>query len=327
MALSRERLQRVIGKRIQRKLKISVEQALDIADEIIDDIDLAMDVATEGQEVRPTRFEREDQPAPTIPPPPDNIFAAPPKGGLVGERPDPQEKRLLIVPGDKEFKEATSDLSGLDKRNGKIKPIPLTRVQVSQRANMPERQWWVPETLIQEITRNFPEKITFTPDGLEETHKITVVRNILNQAGLNIVNLEYAHPDMNQDMGSTAGVVKIPLVARVSFSVYDKEIDIEKTMAVMMTQLRGMYKPRARSMIPVMGMETPLRPEDAGGMDREGIRLDANWTPQGPRTALDQPIHLADGSVINSVNDAQPAAIQRVRGWNDSETPQAARRK
>jgi hypothetical protein len=328
MGLSRERLQRVIAKRIQKRVKIAVEAALEIADEIVDDIDLAMDVASEGEGVRPIRFEREDAEQPVIPPPPPKVTVEPPRGGWEGSRPPENgEKRLLVVPGDKEFKETAADLKDLAKSTGKIRPIPLSRVQIERRSGMPERQWWVPETLIKALSESFPEKITFVPDGLDETHKITVVRNILNQAGLNIVNLEYAHPAINQDMGSTADVVKIPLVARMSFSVYDKEIDREKTMEAMLTQLRGLYKPRAPQMIPVMGYETPLRPEDAGGTDRETMRIDSNWTPQGPRTPLEHPITLSDGTVINAVNDAQPATIQRVRGWNDSETPQTARRK
>jgi hypothetical protein len=275
MPLTERQLHDIIARRIRQMLKTSAERTEEVVQEIVGDIDFFSDIADGRAGVR----ELHPAERPSAPPPPDNIFSPVPRGEV--KSPEP---RLVVMPGEPEFEQAKQNIAP-EKSN-----FPR-RIVSSGVAHKPvEKKWWLPETLIKALEDSLPETIEFTPQGTDI--KVPAVRNIVNQAGLDTVRVQYANPAANMDLGSIGtadqqGTPKLPLVASIVFSCYQKEIDVEDTMQKIVSSLTALYRPRPKSMIPAMGMEVPLRLEDAAATDSERFEVKPGWqTIADPKSAI-----------------------------------------
>jgi len=323
VALSQAKLTRIIARRISRSMGVDQDAAMVVANEIREDINeqIWMDSEDEGNGIRPITQGREPE-RPTAPPPPANIMAP--------VEPQPVKSgKLILTPDDPEFKKP----DGL--KDTKVRSFPLRRVApTTTPTKAPARKWWSSETLIQALSENTPAEIQFTPEGSKNV--ITAVRNILNQEGMDCVYLEYAHAAASRELGnigrasdgSPTGAPNLPAVARVCFTLYDKELPLPESMESIMTQLRGMYKPRPQTLIPALPPDRPLRVADAAPENtaQEDTGLISGWNSVGPRVTLERPIPLSDGSVVTEVSDATQFVKSRVKQGNIDNSPKIPHR-
>jgi len=284
MEMTRERLLRIVQRRIQKTLReMSQSDAESLADDIVFDIDTAMESADSGSGIRPIRLEEE---RPVLPPAPARVTVDPAQAAVaaVGEK-----GQVIAMPGDPEFEEVVKT-KAIPVRTGSLRRViadaPLTPEQIRRRAsNSPDQMYWTPESLIQEIEQGTPETIEFVPDGMPEEwggKTLRATRNIVNQQGLGLVNLHYAHESAKQEIGSLQEGVNLPLVAVFSFNVYQKSLDFEDAISGpkgIVAQLQALYRRRPAAMMPIMGLEEPLRPEMAAASGRVSteIRGGNNW--------------------------------------------------
>lgn len=196
---------------------------------------------------------------------------------------DPDPEKLVAMPGDKEF----SEYSGSVNLN-KVRPRRKPHTQST-------RPQWDAGDLIRAIEDYFPKEIAFTPNGMPQTVKVVANRNILNMPSNDLIRVEYASSQVNEGGGGvqqTEGIPDQPVVfgltARWTFSLFDAEQDFEGALRGkdkgIIDQLRGLYKPRGRSMEPNSGPDPgPLR----FNMDNEPMRESYSSPVQGNWDVID----------------------------------------
>ena len=166
--------------------------------------------------------------------------------------------RLIILPGDPEFK---ADLKAPTGEKVVIAALEPTRKGKRPAANVEEVQYWDPGQLIAEIDKNTPNEIHWYMEHPERGQiPMLAKKNIINQAGLGSVVLTYKHPSVT-DHPSPNNIHD--LTAKVYFSVYKQEFDVEAALVDIEAQLKGMYKYR-EPMEPSSGPEPP--PLGSSGM-------------------------------------------------------------
>jgi hypothetical protein len=276
-----------------------------LADRIADDIELVWRMETEESGIASVT---PDQEAGSIwdmdDMQPVNMLAPPvPRGAIVSRDPKlpPKEGRLLVLPGDKEFAESKppeikprNTVSAIDIRK---------RSQKRPGANVPETQFWDYGDLTEQILAHTNEKITFEIVGPEgEPMTLPAIRNVVSQIGMGSVVLSYRHPSVSLDV---TGAVTLDLIAKKSFSLYDKELDFDAAMESIMVQLHGMYRVRPEHMEPQSGPAPgPLRAGRSNPMG-DAARIDIN--------------------AGETYADPKGDALRALRQGNDSLAPQGRR--
>lgn len=201
-------------------------------------------------------------------------------------RPAPPPQSAIIMPGDPEFREATQPR--LEKsETGHVIKAPEVRLRPHQRpgSNSVERQYWDMGELQRAIIEHAPPRIDFTVEKDGQPVPLYALQNVMCQHGLGNVLLTYKHPSVSTDTGSPGNPnmpVNIPLIAQFPFSVYQEKVDIEEALhgpKGIVRQLKGMYSPRPKTMVPRVMDPGPLRIEDAYEGAEEKGRFQAGFDP------------------------------------------------
>ena len=208
-------------------------------------------------------------------------------------------KSPIILPGDKEFS---------DPRQPKKDIISAVGIKRKGRpaSNIPEVQYWDYQDLNRIIMENAPESVEFEIEGPGgEQVKLKAIRNTHCLTGQGTVLLTYRDPRVSENMAGDT----VPLIARESFSLYDKEVDISAKMESIMGQLPALYKVKPRHMpIPQIADPGPLQPPRTGSVmgDREDIDYD----------------ELRSGTMVN---DTVGTVQRQIRQSNDALAPTGRR--
>lgn len=263
MTFSSKVLERAFSKIL---IKHRDKDPLTLAELLVDALELLTDAADEGDGSMPhMRIEREGAVRPE--PPRPAVTAMPPPA-----------KSALVLPGDKEFTAAASGAG-----------LVLSKVGRNQR----QEKLWTYEGITAILEKQTPPEVYFTPDGTSPETRVLAKRNILQLQGTDTVRIMYASPQMGEDSiqpggDHGGGRCTVALVASKMFSLYDQSIDVPTCMEDILVQLRGLYRPRGKSMDPVaVGPDPgPLRGMADSPMGvNDDIRISEKWStvanPQG----------------------------------------------
>lgn len=256
---------RAIFQTLRRSSGIS--DPVGLSERIADNIEFAIDLDTQPDgiaeipaDMRDAAFLRDHKSSDG----PDEVekiqLAPPPRNAIVPA--SPKAKSMIVMPGDREFKEAGDrriNPTEVAKRPLITAPTQLSRPR-RQASNSPEVQHWDYAELSDAVNKNTPDSITFDIDGPEgRPVKIRVEKNVMTQQGMGTVILSYKHPQVS---ASVSGNVTVDLIAKVPFSLYTKEIDLQDAMEGpkgIMAQLQGMYRYRESMPAPRTVDPGPLR--------------------------------------------------------------------
>ena len=286
---------------------------IDLNERIIDAVELAYNMHTEESGIADVPESLQDVSDRSLPPVEEVVWdiqklepvrerprvTPPPKavGAVVPRDPSP-----LVLPGDPQFKET------LDGKQVGKQPLKILRPTVAPRKKELEKPVWDEGDLINAILSSTPQEIEFDTHNREgQTVRLKVQRNVHNQAGMGSVLLTYKHAAINDQPADASTII---LMAKVPFSVFQQEIDIETAMngpTGIMQQLYGMYRARGEHMEPQSGPEPgPLRLEMGRGT--MGDSYGESFQPGA-----------------STVQNPQNVIIDRQRKENDSLAPQGHR--
>lgn len=168
---------------------------------------------------------------------PDNRphFLAPPPAAPAQA---PTPKRVLVLPGDKEFNEPPPSPDAA--RPGLIRATQVRRrTPIRPGSNSPQKQYWTEAELIDAVDKATPAEIPFDIERVDGSpFRIVAKKNIINKQGLGGISLTYKDPRVGEGGN-------IPLMAQQPFSLYDEEIDVEAGLKSIVNQLVGIYKDRS----------------------------------------------------------------------------------
>jgi len=227
--------------------QVRSKDPIDIAERMIDNIELVIDMETEESgiagvppEMQPEialdweqvqaagKQQAKERPKLQIPPS---------RAAVVPVEP---ASRLIAMPGDPGFDD--SKPAEVGKR--RISALDIQRTPPKRPgSNVQERQYWDESTLMQTILENTPEQIEFKttgPDGEERI--LPAIRNVHNQQGMGSVVLTYRHPRVDD---RASGDVTVDLVAKWPFSLYEEHVDVDKAFQDpkgILVQLEGQYR-------------------------------------------------------------------------------------
>lgn len=229
------------------------------------------------------------------------VEPAPPARNAVVKADSP--KSALVLPGDPEFNDPTPK-----------KPMRILRPTSSPVKKELEKPCWEEADLINAILSATPEKVDVDVKDREgRTVRLTMNRNVHNQAGMGSVLLTYVHPQVNTQPADASTIIPM---GKWSFSVFKSEIDINEAMngdKGIMIQLKGAYSARPESMVPDSGPEPgPLRLD----MRNQPGDFHSEHLVPGQK-------QLADPYVRN--NEILQQTLQRERKENDSLAPMGHR--
>ena len=220
----------------------------------------------------------------------------------------PESRSPIILKDDPEFNETLQ---------GKVvgrTPVKILRPTAAPRKKESEKPVWEEGDLINRINEATPAFVEFETANREgKMVRIRCNKNIHNQAGMGSVLLTYVHPQINTQPADAS--VIIPM-AKVPFSVYMPEIDIETAMNGpngIMVQLKGMYRARAENM------------EPTSGPDPGPLRLDMRTQPGDYHAEAFTPGVGQTADPYQRDNAILQGALNRERRENDSLAPQGHR--
>lgn len=275
---------------------------VDVAERIGDAVELIVDMETEEVGISGVPLELRDVETfkdswGVSQPSPDKLrkIDIPQARGAV-EPADPSAKRMLVVPGDPEFNQTKP--ADLEKKKT-ISAVDFKRKPGRPGANLAEVQHWDYADLTKAVLDNTPESVEFDVEAPQGIVKLKCLRNTHCQIGMGNVLLTYKHPQVSDNV---TGRVTVDLVAKHPFSMYSKDIDIEKAMADIMVQLRGMYRMRPDTM------------EPSSGPEPGALRLDMNTQPGDHYGSAMEP-----GAVM--VQDPRSVVRDQLRRSNDALAP------
>lgn len=252
---------------VTERIADAVELLLDIANEDSGIATVPEDLRTQAPAETPWDFRR-NQPAaeaekPSTPPKPRLVNPPPARGATELSAPAPKvSSSVIALPGTPEYAEA--DPSKKESRTV------ITAVEVRRKTgNKPGAQvaapQWADGDLMDTVIQNTPETIEFEPDGLEGKVALRAKKNCHCLPGIG-AELTYKHEAVSDNDGF--------LIAKHSFSIYDKELDIDAAIDDILRQLKGKYRPRNEKMEPDSGPEPgPLR-LDMRSQPGERVRIE-----------------------------------------------------
>jgi hypothetical protein len=337
-----QRLKDQFAKGIYQVLKRNVPQdkAVDLSEKLLDTIELLYDMANEEAGIAsvpdvlrqdpPLDVDMDEITQDTRP----HFLTPPPAKESATQVNRTEGKRLIAMPGDKDFKQPPGE-------DGTIKPGKVRASMVKQKAmvrpgsNAPQKQHWAESDLIQTIVDNTPDVIPFDiadPNG--NAVRIVAKRNVINKQGLGSVVLTYKD-DRMADTGSDKNV--LTLVAQVPFSLYDEEQDFDESLTGdrgIIAQLQGIYRDRSS------GVSDPVAvgPEPDMNMIRarisagaaQGGKIDSKiGVGDAARIELDPSLRISGNTHVSYEERSRDAilqsALQQARRGNDSLAPAGKR--
>jgi hypothetical protein len=168
--------------------------------------------------------------------------------------PPPPKSSLIITPDDPEFEEAARQ-TRTSSPGGRSRPSNIGPEATGTDSSI---EYWSLETLIKALNDNTPSEVYFTPNGMDAGVKVRAVRNvqaIVMIQGPHLVKLTYKNAGVADDYSSTDANgqldhVVIGLIASETFSLTERNLNIEGRMDSIMQQLAGLYAPRSQNMEP-----------------------------------------------------------------------------
>ena len=301
---------------------------IEIAERIGDAVELIYDMHAEESgiaSIPPALQEPEawdmDKMEPAKPPRP--TLDIPPSRRAVMAPPAAPGGKLIALPGDPEFAQAKP--ADLPERKV-ISALDFQRRAIDRPgANVSEKQYWSEFDLIEAVNQNTPDQVEFEVEGPEGYPiKLKAIKNVINQQGMGSVVLTYRHPSVSEQ---TDGNVTVDLIAKVPFSLYAKEVDIDLAMdgpKGIMMQLQGMYKARPSSMAPVAGPEPAMlsRSSLRTSPMQDGVEVSSEYDDNGrlvnPGGRIERD---SDGNYIPRSGEVYERSSKGMRQNNDSLAP------
>ena len=249
--------------------------------------------------------------------------------------PSQEGQRLVIGPDDPEFAKAEAQF-----KIEHEKPIQARRVsQLATPTGAQNRdssvQYWTVETLSDFCHKNFPVRVAFTPDGLPPEAKAVAIRDVkavihtIPPNGVRVIYRPSNEGDggihLGTDVGEVAGVsqVNIPRAATILFSCGDADIDVQRAMASITDQLRGIFRVRPQNMEPGYLPPPPMDSWNAfnpGMKDADSVRGTGRWSVVGSET---ETITLPSGNSYNVTHNTNEQVSQVVQLNRNLGTPGA----
>lgn len=249
-----------LGKAIHRTITQAIQRGksidpIDLSERLLDSIEFVHDLEFEDSGIASIppalRQEAPEEPAwdiranelagrsPAEKPDDGPHFLAPPPAAQAQA---PAPKRLLVLPGDKEFSEPPPAPDAA--RPGVIKATQVRRrAGIRPGSNSPQKQYWTEAELIEAVDKATPDEIPFDIERVDgSAFRIVAKKNIINKQGLGGISLTYKDQRVS-DTSADHGF--IPLIAQIPFSLYDEEIDVEGGLKSIVVQLVGLYRDRS----------------------------------------------------------------------------------
>jgi len=272
----KDRLAKVIHGAIGRSIKRGPAiDPIDLAESILDSIEVPIDMFYEDagigtvhasdlqQAIAPAWDIHANQPAAAEDERPH--FLSPPAATRAVVPAAPKDSRLLVMPGDPDFKEP-------DNPRGVVRPgearASMKKGSLLRRPNKkgPAIPFWDEGELIQTVIDGSPKSISFEIKRINgQLFPVTVHQNVKNIPGVGVA-LTYAHP---------AGGEVIPEAKHV-FSIFDEAADLDAALKDIAVQLQGIYVDRSGGAPdPVaVGPEPNLSDYMRSGIPGGSVRID-----------------------------------------------------
>ena len=265
---------------ISEKICAAVVLTIDMNSEDSGIADVSADTAqTVAWNIREMRQEAEERRVPRAPMPPKASI------DMRGPAVPPKADRVIVLPGDEEFNEVTK---AAEVKSGPITPVKARRVAPGKPAsNSAEKEYWTPYDLGKAIEDNTPPRLDwYTKDPDDNPVPVYALRNVVQKIGMGIVELTYKYPGVAEPTSNSSAGTPISisdLTARVQFSVYKEEVDIESAMELIKQQLTTLYSYKGKHIEPRVGPEPPPLSQSGMTFDRRsmpmGSSFESRFTP------------------------------------------------
>lgn len=230
----------------------------------------------------------------------------------------PSSQRSIVLPGDAEFEKAVR-MTEAERREQIGKATTGYRItKVEEPGGTSDVEYWTYEKLIEEVTRNTPDRFFFVPNGMEPDCKVLAVRNILSKYPFGFIQIQYSNPQVSGDRvdrdGNGEAIPVFGLTATYDFKTTDRVIDTDAAMNKLVDQLKGMYAPRGghigdREIGPsLMDSWSNAAPGMKGSVDVRGTN---NWGMVGNGT-----VRVKVGNREYDVPDTKQAIAEQVIAVN-----------
>lgn len=279
MDLSRTKLENAFQKVITRNRGAD---PITLSEKLVDTLEIIYELSDTGYGAPPLRItEDEDRAGEKV-----KEMPAPKREVMAPEAP---RAGMLLTPDDPEFRKAEQALRAERERGSIPSPTRISQVgaPAGQESNV---QYWTADSLVTWLNENFPRELIFTPHGMPDHVKVLARLNV--EAQINIVQphaarVTYSHESMNQDgmdastmVGDGQSKTNISLIASKLYTTNQQSIDVERDVADLLDQLKGLYKPRPRQMEPGWIGDSAMDGWNAnqpGMKDSESIRGTRGW--------------------------------------------------